>query len=292
MSAPGLVAKIGLLCAITAAHIVLSDPGALSRVAAAGLAATFVLAALLPKSRTMLAAAAAFLSAAMLVEHVVAPFLAGSENLMRIVADRIVWPSVLQGVVVGELLRSIERDREAKALPRSPWTFLFSCIASGTGLLLLLESALAAAGPVAAGSALGVVLHAFAADTAIHLVLLVLWFGLSLRAGELYARFAQDPAGASREGLFAQRRQIESLSRLLPMLGFLGTVIGLAGAIGAMSATMAGDAAFGRASLDALFRNLALKFETSLLGLAAAIFTGLVMSAIDGLQERAGARDA
>jgi len=286
----GLAPRIGLLCAAATVQILSSDPGLPARAAAASLAAAFILAVLLPKSRRTLAAAAALLSAVVVVGHVIAPFLAGSDLLMRVVAERTVWPCVLLGVVAGELLATLEGGREAQGIPRSPWLFLFSCIAYGTGLVLLLETALAALGPAAPGSAAGVILHAFAAETAIHLALLVLWFGLGLRAVELHVRLARDPGAHRAEVTLAERRQIESLLRLLPMLGFLGTVIGLAGAIGAMSATLAGDAGFGRSSLDALFRSLALKFETSLLGLAAAIVTGIVMSAIDGLQERAAPR--
>ena len=288
--AVGVVPRIGLLCALGAVQILLASPEFLARAAAAGSAAIFVLAVLLPKNRPACARAAAFLSAAIIVDHVFAPFLAGSESLMRVVGERIVWPSILLCVVAGDLLQSLERRDEAEGLPRSPWTFLASCIAYGTGLVLLAEAGLAALGPIAHGSTAGVVLHAFAAETSIHVVLLVLWFGLSLRAADLYRGLARGTEIPTAETTIAKRRQIESLVRLLPMLGFLGTVIGLAGAIGAMSATM-GDGSFGRASLDALFRSLALKFETSLLGLAAAIVTGVVMSAIDGLQDRSAPQD-
>ncbi len=282
----GIAAPIGLLCALAAAHILLSAPDLLGRAAAAGLAAVFILSVLLPRRRELCAAAAALLAATAVVDHVIAPFLAGPGNLMSVVGARLVWPSVLMSVVAGALLQLLEKLREMRGRPRSPWIFLASCIGYGAGLVLLMEAGLAALGPTVPGSTAGVILHALAADTAIHLLLLVLWFGLSLRAVDLHLALARGTETADAAPTLAKRRQIEALARLLPMLGFLGTVIGLAGAIGAMSATM-GDGSFGRASLDALFRNLALKFETSLLGLAAAIVTGLLMSAVDGLQDRA-----
>jgi hypothetical protein len=282
---PGIVSGIGVLGGLGAVHILLSAPDLIARIATAGLAAAFVLAVLLPRNATACAVAATVLSAAIAIEHVIAPFLSGSENLMRVVGERLVWPNVLQGIVSGWLLASLESRRTAAGVPRSPWAFLASCIAYGTGLVLLMEAGLAALGPATPGSTSAVVLHAFAADTSIHLLLLVLWFGLTLRAAELYLGLSRGTVVAAAAITVAERRQIEALIRLLPMLGFLGTVIGLAGAIGAMSTTM-GDGSFGRDSLDALFRSLAVKFETSLLGLAAAIVTGILMSAVDGLQER------
>ena len=281
----GIGLILGLLSGFGAAHILLSAPDLVGRAAAAGTAAAFILSVLLPQRRALCAVAGALLAATAAFDHVIGPFLSGTENLMRVVGARIVWPSILMCVVAGALLQSLEGRQEAMGRQRSPWLFLASCIGYGTGLVLLMEAGLAALGPVAGGSTAAVVLHAFASDTAIHLVLLVLWFGLSLRAADLYVALARGVETATAEPTLAKRRQIEALARLLPMLGFLGTVIGLAGAIGAMSATM-GDGSFGRASLDALFRNLALKFETSLLGLAAAIVTGLLLSAVDGLQDR------
>lgn len=73
----------------------------------------------------------------------------------------------------------------------------------------------------------------------------------------------------------AARRQWRALLPLLPMLGFLGTVIGLATAIAGLPGTMS---AAGTADLSGALAGLAVKFETTLLGLAASMLLMLLLA--------------
>lgn len=99
-------------------------------------------------------------------------------------------------------------------------------------------------------------------------------------------RAAGTPGAASaliaHRGLAAEsRRLVRAMISFLPLLGFLGTVVGLATAIAALRDVGPGQA--GAAGIAASLSGLAVKFETTLLGLGAA----LVASALLALLERA-----
>lgn len=85
-------------------------------------------------------------------------------------------------------------------------------------------------------------------------------------AGE--ARIAA--ARALRDGT---RRFMRQLLALLPLIGFLGTVVGLSAAIGALPHDLAQGA--GRVDIAGTVGGLAVKFETTLLGLAGAVVGAL-----------------
>jgi hypothetical protein len=80
------------------------------------------------------------------------------------------------------------------------------------------------------------------------------------------------------------RRFLRALLALLPLLGFLGTVVGLSAAIGALPGGATGQAA-GRIDLVSAVAGLAIKFETTLLGLGGAFLAALAL----GWLERAEA---
>src|SRR5690606_32951519 len=65
----------------------------------------------------------------------------------------------------------------------------------------------------------------------------------------------------------ASRRMVRALLSFLPLLGFLGTVIGLTAAIGGLPSDLGPDAR-GGLDIGASLVGLAVKFETTLLGLA------------------------
>jgi len=78
----------------------------------------------------------------------------------------------------------------------------------------------------------------------------------------------------------AARRMLRALISFLPLLGFLGTVIGLTAAVGGLPAELVPE---GGAQLDisASLLGLALKFETTLLGLAGALAASLMLSVLE-----------
>lgn len=76
----------------------------------------------------------------------------------------------------------------------------------------------------------------------------------------------------------ASRRFVRGLVTLLPLLGFLGTVVGLATAMGALPLDGAAGA---RVDLTASLAGLALKFETTMLGLVASMIAGLLLAGLD-----------
>lgn len=75
----------------------------------------------------------------------------------------------------------------------------------------------------------------------------------------------------------AARRFFRALLSFLPLLGFLGTVVGLATAIGALRF----DGAAGAPDVGASLAGLALKFETTLLGLVGAIVSAALLAALE-----------
>ena len=89
-----------------------------------------------------------------------------------------------------------------------------------------------------------------------------------------------DPAASLAFETFRQasRRFVRGLVTLLPLLGFLGTVVGLATAMGALPLDGAAGA---RVDLTASLAGLALKFETTILGLVASMIAAVLLAALD-----------
>jgi hypothetical protein len=78
----------------------------------------------------------------------------------------------------------------------------------------------------------------------------------------------------------ASRRLIRALISFLPLLGFLGTVIGLTAAIGGLPASL-GPGASGNIDISASLLGLAVKFETTLLGLLGALIASLLLALLE-----------
>lgn len=87
-------------------------------------------------------------------------------------------------------------------------------------------------------------------------------------------------------GLFhdASRQFLRRLIGLLPLLGFLGTVVGLAAAISGLPRGLTGAV-----DLTASLGGLAIKFETTFLGLAAHLIGSLLVNLLDRLEWEARA---
>lgn len=82
----------------------------------------------------------------------------------------------------------------------------------------------------------------------------------------------------------ASRRFVRGLLPFLPLLGFFGTVVGLATAMAALP----GEGGAGRIDLSGSLAGLALKFETTLLGILASMVAGLLLALVEkGEQELA-----
>lgn len=113
----------------------------------------------------------------------------------------------------------------------------------------------------------------------------------------LHAPHLTRAMGVSREGeVFptmealhqASRRMIRALVSLLPLLGFLGTVIGLTAAMAGLPRTL-GQGGGGEFDISASLLGLALKFETTLLGLAAALIASFLLALLDKHEEEVAA---
>ncbi len=87
----------------------------------------------------------------------------------------------------------------------------------------------------------------------------------------------------------ASRRFVRSLVPVLPMLGFLGTVIGLSLAIGDLPKGL-GQQPGQPVDIAGSLGGLALKFETTLLGLAASMVASVALSALDRAENELVAR--
>jgi hypothetical protein len=78
----------------------------------------------------------------------------------------------------------------------------------------------------------------------------------------------------------ASRRLIRALVSFLPLFGFLGTVIGLTAAIGGLPQNLGPEAA-GNLDIGASLVGLAVKFETTLIGLVGALIASLLLALIE-----------
>jgi len=79
----------------------------------------------------------------------------------------------------------------------------------------------------------------------------------------------------------AQRRLLRTLIGLLPVLGFLGTVVGIMQALANLPVALAVQAATQDAGLAESLRGIATAFETTLLGLMGSIAATLALAAVE-----------
>jgi biopolymer transport protein ExbB/TolQ len=89
----------------------------------------------------------------------------------------------------------------------------------------------------------------------------------------------------------ASRRFLRALIPLLPLLGFLGTVIGLATALGQMPQSFGGDGP-GEIDLARSLAGLSIKFETTLLGLIASMVASVGLAILERHEMEREARTA
>ncbi len=100
---------------------------------------------------------------------------------------------------------------------------------------------------------------------------------------------ARAEPGRSLDGFHrASRKMVRALLSFLPLLGFLGTVIGLTAAIGGLPSDL-GPEAQGGIDIGASLVGLAVKFETTLLGLAGGLIASLLLALLEKHEEELAA---
>ena len=82
---------------------------------------------------------------------------------------------------------------------------------------------------------------------------------------------------------------MRALVPILPLLGFLGTVIGLATALGQMPHSFGGEGP-GEIDLARSLAGLSIKFETTLLGLLASMVTAIGLAVLERHEAELAAR--
>ncbi len=239
----------------------------------------------LPWGRSLVVGGATLAVIAALTGNVLGPHVMGGQSLLKATADIVLWPYVVLSLFLGVFAHHhAQAGQGGRAAPRT-LSFLISTVFYGLSLVLALQAGFAAWGLEAGQSIWAITRHAFAAETPIHTIVLSLWFGLVVRSlmrlqSDGLVSGWSERANASN----ADYVQIEAIARLLPMLGFLGTVIGLAAAVASISGQLATDSALGSVALATLFKNLAVKFETSLLGLMGTITMSVFLTMIEARQ--------
>ena len=228
---------------------------------------------------------ATFAVLASLSGKVLGPHFLSGQSLLNATADIVLWPYVLSTLFLGVFAHHNDiAAQSGKAAPRT-LSFILSTLFYGLALVLALQAGFNAWGLETGHSLWTITRHAFAAETPIHTLVLSLWFGLVVRS---LIRLQSDRVvsgwSAHADTAQADYLHIEAISRLLPMLGFLGTVIGLAAAVASISGQLAQESAMGSAALATLFKNLAVKLETSLLGLMGTITMSVLLSMIETRQ--------
>jgi hypothetical protein len=222
---------------------------------------------------------------ALLSGEILGPHIIGAQSLLKATTDIQLWPYVLLSLFLAAFAH--HHNTSSPTLLGVPRTlsFLISTLFYGFALVLAVQAGFAAWGLESGQSIWAITRHAFAAETPIHTVVLSLWFGLMVRS---IMRIQSDRVSGGWAKRAASAKvdysHIEAISRLLPMLGFLGTVIGLAAAVASISGQLASESALGTLALATLFKNLAIKFETSLLGLMGTITMSVFLSMIEARQ--------
>ncbi|MDN2581403.1 MotA/TolQ/ExbB proton channel family protein [Aquibium sp. ELW1220] len=130
-------------------------------------------------------------------------------------------------------------------------------------------------------------------STPVHVAILMLFCAICillaqswldhLRSGSPGAGDATGDAAALRAA--AQRRLLRTLIGLLPVLGFLGTVLGIMQALASLPVALTDQPAAQDAGLAESLRGIATAFETTLLGLVGSVAATLVLASIERAED-------
>lgn len=115
---------------------------------------------------------------------------------------------------------------------------------------------------------------------AICILLAQSWFD-HLRSASLAAPHEQRHADQAALRAAAQRRLLRTLIGLLPVLGFLGTVLGIMQALASLPVALAVQPGAEDPGLADSLRGIATAFETTLLGLVGSVAATLVLASVE-----------
>jgi hypothetical protein len=132
-------------------------------------------------------------------------------------------------------------------------------------------------------------------STPVHVAILMLFCAICillaqswldhLRSGSPGAGDATGDGAAAALRAAAQRRLLRTLIGLLPVLGFLGTVLGIMQALASLPVALTDQPAAQDAGLAESLRGIATAFETTLLGLVGSVAATLVLASIERAED-------
>ncbi|MEM8796791.1 MAG: MotA/TolQ/ExbB proton channel family protein [Pseudomonadota bacterium] len=219
------------------------------------------------------------------------PFTGGEDGLAEltdiasILPDVPDWQLVLVALFGGFALMSIdELERDTNGRRSFAPDIAFGLLLSFAFYWLVLY-ALGDTDPASATGIAGAILG----DTAIHYIIVILFFAvLSYVVRSFFESFlvggAAVQAGKGRLYTGSLRRFVRILIGFLPLLGFLGTVLGIMNALGGLPALFANDDSGISDLSGALTQSLSsisLAFETTMLGLVASMIASLLLSYVE-----------
>lgn len=123
-------------------------------------------------------------------------------------------------------------------------------------------------------------------STPVHVAIIVLFCAICVLLAQSWSDHlrAATRAGAAEAGerrAAAQRRLLRTLIGLLPVLGFLGTVVGIMQALANLPVALAVQPGTQDAGLAESLRGIATAFETTLLGLVGSIAATLALASVE-----------
>lgn len=128
-------------------------------------------------------------------------------------------------------------------------------------------------------------------STPVHIAILLLFCAICILLAQSWldhlrstSRGAEVEAGAAEAAALraaAQRRLLRTLIGLLPVFGFLGTVLGIMQALANLPVALTLQQATQDANLADSLRGIATAFETTLLGLAGSVVATLVLATVE-----------
>ena len=128
-------------------------------------------------------------------------------------------------------------------------------------------------------------------STPVHFAILVLFCAICILLAQSWLDHLRPGSGGSPDApghaeatalrAAAQRRLLRTLIGLLPVLGFLGTVLGIMQALASLPIALAVEPAAQDTGLADSLRGIATAFETTLLGLVGSVAATLVLASIE-----------
>jgi len=214
----------------------------------------------------------------------VAPNAMNADGLRAAVLSTPLWPQIFVSLFCGIIF--LQTDRLEKPGGRRPAaTGIGSFVCFGTALTFAFFAGLRTVLGMGTVNGLSGAERAVFGSSAIHyLIFAVFFIILAYTAHAAWSLGTPNPLGGPR------RRFIKILIGTLPLLGFLGTVLGIMHALGGLPGLMLGE----RTSvsdlsqtLAASFSGISLAFETTMLGLICSLLATVGLSYVEKLEAEA-----